>query len=134
MTDLKSAQRALRSELEDVAADNPVAATRRVARIARRFEPQAATSWEAFRFAAVQELRPYFEARKVDPAKAAVWAVVDPYYGQLDRGEQSTPPRDGHPPNRSGSREASSKAGSVPSRELPDPSEGGQAGREEGAA
>lgn len=78
----------MEAALARVSPDNPVAATRAVARVARGFRPRAPTEWEAFRFSAVQALRPYFERRDMDPAKAAAWAVVDPVYGRLDRGEE----------------------------------------------
>lgn len=78
---------ALLDALDGVEAENPVAATRAVASVARRFRPAAPSSWEAFRFTAVQALRPYFEARPINPAKAAAWAVCDPWYGKLERDE-----------------------------------------------
>lgn len=87
MRTVRDAKEGLEDALERVDSDNPVAATRAVAGVARRFEPETSSSWEALRFAAVQALRPYFEARPMDPAKAAAWAVCDPFYGQLARDE-----------------------------------------------
>lgn len=133
MSDAARQVEALEDALRNVDPDNPVAATRKVARIARRFRPEANSSWEAFRFAAAKRLHPFFEERDMDPAKAAAWAVVDPYYGRLERDEDPTPPRDGTPPKRSGSQATGSTSRSVPDRQLPDPSEGGQAGRAERA-
>lgn len=73
----------------------------------------------------------------MDPAKAAAWAVVDPYYGQLDGDGSPTPPRASPPPNQSGRPDSGSGSRSSLVRHRPDPSDRGQDGpdtRDEGAA
>lgn len=105
------ATEALEEALADVEPDNPVAATRAVARVARRFRPGASTEWEAFRFAAVRALRPYFDARDMDPAKAAAWAVVDPHYGRLEREDDPDKSDRGRDPRAIRVRQALTRGG-----------------------
>lgn len=90
---------ALTEELAGVAPDNPVHAVRRIASVARRCRLPADSSWEAFRWAAEKAVRPFFQRRNLPASKAATWAVVSPYFGQLG-GEagaegcrRSSPPR-----------------------------------------
>ncbi len=84
---MQEAAAALAAALKDVEPDDPVHAVQRVATIARRCRLPGDSSWEAFRWAAEKAVRPYFDRRALPPAKAATWAVVDPYFGQLDREE-----------------------------------------------
>ena len=80
---MAEATAALAAALKDVEPDNPVQAVRRVAAVARRCRLPAGTSWEAFRWEAEKAVRPYFKRRDLPAAKAATWAVLDPYFGQL---------------------------------------------------
>lgn len=132
--DRPSVRDRLERALADVEPDNPVAATRMVARVARSYRPETRSQWEAFRFTAVKALRPFFEARDMDPAKATAWAVVDPYHGQLQRHGTSTPPREETPPDRSGRRDSGSTTRSCLVRQRPDPSNRGPDDRDPGSA
>ena len=84
---VEEATAAVTAALRDVASDNPVQAVRRIAAVARRCELPGESSWEAFRWNAEKAVRPYFERRKLPAAKAATWAVLDPYFGQLSTRE-----------------------------------------------
>lgn len=59
-------------------AENDVAAARKLAQVARRFEPEAGTSRDAFRHAATEALAPWFDG----DARAVAWAVVDAVRGE----------------------------------------------------
>lgn len=92
-----AAKEALHAELAKVEPDNPVAAVRTVARVARQLDLPCRSAWDGFRWAAQQAVEPFFERRDMPPAMAAVWAVTDPYYGQLLDNSSSRNKRD---PNR----------------------------------
>ena len=64
-------------------ADNPVAAARVVAGVARRCQMPTRSSWEAVRWAAARALQPYFDRRDIPASKAVAWAVVDPFFGLM---------------------------------------------------
>lgn len=71
MDSVDDAKAALSDALEGV--DNPTGAARALARVARRFEPDAETSRDAFRHAATKALEPWFNSN----AKPVAWALVD---------------------------------------------------------
>jgi len=92
---VEEAKEALRASLQALGPenqDNPVAAVRAVATVARRCRLPAPSSWEAFRWVAETEVRPYFERRDLPAAKAATWAVLDPYFGELQDGSAPDEP------------------------------------------
>lgn len=115
---------------DNVDPDNPVGATRAVARIARRFRPRADTSWEAFRLAARRTLEPFFERRDLPATKAVAWAVCDPHFGKLVGEESPADANNAGSAERTGSREEASDDGRTVHRELPDPLEDQQEGQE----
>lgn len=71
MKTTQAAREALDRALEDV--DNGTAAARALGRVARRFEPGATTSLEAFRLSAEKALEPWFDGE----AKSVAWTIVD---------------------------------------------------------
>lgn len=116
--------------LRNVAPDNPVAVTRKVAQVARNYRPKTRFQSEALRFAAMRGLRPFFETHDMDPAKATAWTVVDPDFGNLKRHQTSTPTRVPYPPTPSGRPDSASTSWSHLVRHRPDPSAPGWDGRD----
>lgn len=82
---LERARQTLEEALED--ADNPVAATRALRRVAARFQFRYDDQRKAFRWKAEKLLRPFFEPSfrpfigsdgiALKAAKAAVWVALD---------------------------------------------------------
>lgn len=71
MRTTQEAREALSEALEGV--DNPVAASKALGRVVRRFEPEAETSVDALRHIATEALTPHLNGN----AKAVAWAIVD---------------------------------------------------------
>lgn len=71
---VQDAKQALDDALEDVG--NPTGAARALERVARRFQPEAESSFKTFRLHAERELAPFFEGGRGE-AKPVAWAVLD---------------------------------------------------------
>ena len=82
---LAEAKAALQDGLKRDSVDNPVAATRVLTAMARRFRPEGASSWDAFQLVAERELAPFFNGSSATPAKAVSWTLLEVLQWEADR-------------------------------------------------